>query len=460
MDSALSIANTSLNALTSALAVTAENIANTQTPGYVDETAQLTPLGGDASGIGTGVGVATISQAANALLAANNTQAQGALANLNATQQVLTGIQDIFPLGQSSASSTSSTGSSTSNTSIAGQLASFWSSWDAIARDPSATAARAQVVTVAQGLVTSLNESSTQLSQLAQNTQSQLGVQVTQSNTLLAQVASLNSQIVATRGGGGNANQLEDQLTQVVGQLSNLVGASATMQHDGTAMISVGGVALVQENQAATLSTATNAGVVSVISSPGGVTVPVSSGTVAGLLSGLNQYLPQYHAALDSVANSLSSTVNTQLAAGYSATGVSGSANPLFSGSGAAHIAVNAAVVANPDLIAAASTNSAAGANDGSNAQAMAELSSSASGPDVNYQSLVQGIGTVTSNVITQTQAQSAVANQAQSALSAATGVNLDSELTNMMTFQQNYEASAKLLSTISATMQSLLTAV
>ena len=117
-----------------AMAATSENIANAQTPGYVDESAQLSALpGGDSLGVGDGVQVTTVAQATNALLAANNWQAQGSLANLSSLQQVLTGVENLFPLGNS----TSSTSGTSANDSLAGELASFWSQWDAVAADPS-----------------------------------------------------------------------------------------------------------------------------------------------------------------------------------------------------------------------------------------------------------------------------------------------------------------------------------
>src|SRR5579875_1977602 len=121
MDSTLSIADSSLNADRTALAVTSENIANVNTPGYVSESADLETAPGGESGAGGGVLVATISQARNALLTANNNQAQGALSSLSTAQQLLTSLQAVFPLGQGANGSSSSAG----NTSLSGQLASF-----------------------------------------------------------------------------------------------------------------------------------------------------------------------------------------------------------------------------------------------------------------------------------------------------------------------------------------------
>lgn len=457
MDPALSIAASSLDAATTAIAVTSENIANTNTPGYVNETAQMAAIpGGNDLGVGDGVQVTNIAQANDALLASNNWQAQGALANLSSLQQVATGIENVFPL----ASGTVGSSTGATDNSIAGQLASFWSAWDGIATSPSSQAPRTQVVDMAQGLASTLNQASTQLGQLSSNSVAELGDQVGQVNALLGQAATLNQAIVRTEGAGASTNQLTDQMNNVVGQLAQLVGANAQMQSNGTATVSVGGITLVQGAQADTLAVSVIGGTAAITAQPGGVGVPVSGGSVAGLLLGINQYIPQYQSTLNGVADALVTTVNNQLAAGYTASGVSGSTEPLFVGSGAAGIAVNPTVAADPTLLAAASTTGPAAVNDGSNAQAMAELGTVPTGPDAAYQGLVQGIGTLTQGLNSQVASQSAVANQANQALQAISGVDQNTQLTDLLQFQQVYEASAKLLSIVDTTVQSLMAAV
>ncbi|HXQ60501.1 MAG TPA: flagellar basal body rod C-terminal domain-containing protein, partial [Acidimicrobiales bacterium] len=173
-----------------------------------------------------------------------------------------------------------------------------------------------------------------------------------------------------------------------------------------------------------------------------------------------NQYLPAYQSELDATANKLATTVNTQLAAGYTATGASGSGFPLFQGSGASGLTVNAAIVSNPQLIAASSTATLPDAtNDGGNAQAMAELFNAASGPDLQYQSLIQGLGSQVQAVNNQVQAQTSVANAAQQNLQSIVGVNTNDQMVQMLTFQQAFQASAKLISTVDTMMQALIQA-
>src|SRR5579875_2430205 len=444
MTQGLSIASSSIAAETAAIDTIAQNIANAQTPGYVAETPGLSAVptpGGN--GVGDGVEVTGITQATNALLSANNWQAQGALANVTALQQTLRSAETLFPVGTASLATTA-----TGVSSISAELSAFWNSWDAISQNPSSSAPRIQTVDDAQSLVVSLHQVASQLTQITTNVKAQLSEQVTQVNTLLAKVGTLNESIAKAVTPSG-ANELEDQLNQVIGTLAQLAGVSARMQPDGTATISIGGVTVVQETTVMPVKLA-SAGtppstVLELATSPS-VEVPATHGSVAGLLASLNRYLPKYHA---------------QLAKGYTATGASGATYPLLVGTGALGLTVNTAVAQNPALIAASGTSTpAAAVNDGANAQAMAELSTSPTGPSSRYRTLVQDLGTDAQTANDQLGAATAVASQAQAALQAVTGVDVTEQMTQLLTDQQNFEASSKLVSIMSATIQSLEQAI
>ena len=53
-----------------------------------------------------------------------------------------------------------------------------------------------------------------------------------------------------------------------------------------------------------------------------------------------------------------------------------------------------------------------------------------------------------------------AVQSAASTALSNATGVNLDTELSNMLALEQSYQASAKLINTVNTLYSSLFSAI
>lgn len=475
MTQALGIGASSVNADMTAIDALAQNIANAQTPGYISEMANLAAApGGSTLGVGSGVEVTSIVQATNALLSANNWQAQGALANLSALQETLSAVENVFPLATRPDGTTTASAASSS---IAGQLSSFWSAWDAIAENPSSQAPRVEVLDDAQGLVTSLHEASAQLAQITQNAVNELTGQVQQVNTLLTQVASLNKSIELTSGSGTSTAPLEDQLQATLGTLSQLAGVDIRMQPDGTATVSIGGIAVVQQGTAGVLElsssiTATSgARKLSVgLKMPSGtpLPVPVSGGSVAGLLSSVNTYVPKAQSMLNSVASALATTVNNELKTAYTATGQPATSTPdhwqMFVGTPtAAGIEVNSAMVGTPALIAVSATDATTGraaANNGAIAQAMAELGTTPDGPDTKYQTLVQSIGALTQSVNNQMEAQTALAAQAKQALEGVTGVDITSDLTSLLNFQQNYEASARVLNTVDSTVQALLQAV
>jgi len=446
-DLALGIAASGLDAQQTAMDTISENLSNANTPGYVAESAQLsTNPGGNLLGVGDGVRVDAVTQNSDGLLATNALQTQGVLSQSTALQQILQGAQSAFPVSGSSG--------------IASDLSSFWQSWDAISQNPSDPAPRTQVVDLAQNLVSDFQQASQQLTNLQSNAQSQVATSVTQVNSILKQMATLNGEIGATEGGGSPANSLIDQQNQLMGQLASSIGAVAVPQSDGGVNVDVGGVTLVQGNWSDTVTTTGGAGAMTLVAHASGTAIPTSAGSVAGQLAAINQYLPAYQSQLNAAANDLATTVNTQLAAGYTATGASGAGYPLFQGSGAAGLSVNAAITGNVQLIAASSTAALPNAtNDAGNAQAMAELYNSPTGPDQQYQSLIQGLGTQVAAVNSQVQAQTSVANAAQENLQSIEGVNTNDEMVQMLTFQQAYQASAKLVSTVDTMMQALIQA-
>lgn len=444
----LNIAATGLTAAQTAMDTIAENLSNANTPGYVSQTANLvTNPGGDLLGVGDGVRVTSVQQSDDSLLVAQVQQTQGALSQSTALQQVLQQAQLSFQ--------------EPSSTGLSSDLSNFWQSWDNIASNPSDPADRNQVVTQAQNLVSDLQQASQQLATVTSNASSQLSQVVSDANTLLSQVATLNGQIFAVQTAGGSPNSLIDQRNNLMNRLSSDIGAVGSVQPDGTYQVKVGNVAVVSGTTADSLSLASSGGQQSLVASVGGasMTLPTTSGTAAGLMAAVNQYLPGYQSQLDSVANALASTVNSQLTAGYTATGAAG--QPLFTGSGAAALSVNPAIAADPAQVAASSTSTVPDAtNDGSNAQAVANLWNSATGPDVAYRSLVQQVGSQVSSINNQVQASTSMANSAQANFQSVAGVDSNQQMVNLLNFQQSYQAAAKVIATVSAAVQSLLAAV
>jgi len=181
-----------------------------------------------------------------------------------------------------------------------------------------------------------------------------------------------------------------------------------------------------------------------------------SSGEVAGMLDVLNNYVPGYQQSLDQVAQSLMGSVNYLMSTGYDQAGDAGA--PFFLGTGASDIEVNPALAADPADIAANAVPTPAGSSatneDGTIAAEVGELANSetatlavpAGGWAAGGSAAAWATATITTNV--------------NSALQSATGVNTDQELTNMVMYQNAYDASAKFISTVDSLLQSLISMV
>src|SRR5207249_6318131 len=179
----------------------------------------------------------------------------------------------------------------------------------------------------------------------------------------------------------GVALELKDQRTKALRDLSGLVDISVAEGPRGTVAVSLAatGDALVSEDRAVALTTTTGAnGYARIQVVRAGATVDVTDrirgGTLGGQLRLRDDLGAAYQSDLDRLASDLITRVNALHSAGVDGHG--GAAGNLFTptapgASAAATIAVSAAILADPRLIAAGTT---AASGDGSNALAIAGL--------------------------------------------------------------------------------------
>jgi len=167
-----------------------------------------------------------------------------------------------------------------------------------------------------------------------------------------------------------------------------------------------------------------------------------AGGQLGSLLSLASSTGPigQELSSLDGVANDVISSVNALQPS-----------SPFFSGTSAATIAVSATA----STIQATSSGST---TTGDLAQSIGELSGGTA--DQAYATFVDQIGngvqSAENNATTQQAVLTGISNQRQS----VSGVSLDQEMTNLINFQQAYEASARVMNTIQSTISDLINTV
>jgi flagellar hook-associated protein 1 FlgK len=452
---AIGVGLSGIEAAREELDVAGNNIANASTPGYVRERVNLasqpapTPtLSMPGGGSGQGVIVLGTTRLVDANADNQDIAAQGDASAASETQSLLNQAQAAL--------------NEPGTSGISGQLASFWSQWDAVANNPTDQAARATLLSTASTVAAAFNQTSSALAQVRSGASASALSDAQQVNQLAAQVAQLNSEVVGATAGGSDATGLADQRSTLIGQLAQMAGVSVRSEANGSVDVMMGSELLVQGTFASKISATADP-------STGAVTLtwPDSSTVAAGgelgaLVRGVNTTIPAYLSQLDSAAVALRDAVNSQQAAGVTWSGVgtpsqaSAPGQALFTGTGAASLAV-AAGMTGAGIAAGAPS---AGPGDGSNAQLMAELGSSPTGADALYRGFVGQLGTDVSAATTHATATATIQGQADAQRQSTEGVNLDEELANMTQFQTAYSASAKYLSAVDQTIQTLLAMV
>jgi flagellar hook-associated protein 1 FlgK len=407
-----------------ALDTAGNNIANANTEGYSRESVLLeptTPLSipaisaqtGEGAQLGTGVSVTTITRIRNTYLDAQYRTQNSALSAASAQAEVLERAQSAF--------------NEPSSAGIASQLSNFWSAWNNLATSPTSEAAKEAVVAAGEQLTSTFKQLSSQLATIATQAGEQYNSLTGPSGEVedyAKQIAQLNGQIKLSEESGQPPNAMLDRRDLLLDKLSSLANITVTEAPNHMDTVSFGEAAkpLVQGTT---------------VNWPQKLTES-AGGRLGALLSltGPKGALTALQTGLDAVAETLAGTVNEHLA------------TPFFSGKTAATLAV----AVKPSEVQASGTK-AVGGNEV--AQAIAALRGGAA--EQSYSALVEKVG---SSVRTAADEQSnlqttltAIGNQRQS----VSGVSLDEEMTNLITYQRGYQASARTLTVMDEMLETLI---
>jgi flagellar hook-associated protein 1 FlgK len=320
------ISVTALQAFQQAIDVTSNNVANASTPGYDEESINLSeaiPQANGSATIGSGVAVTGITRAYSQAATNQLNTSQSTLGQLTSLQNYTSQIDNLV--------GTTGGGLSTA-------LTTYYSAWSNVSDDPTSTASRQALISAAQGVATSLQSTSSQLNTLSANVNAGITADVTQINSLAGSISTLNQQIVLTQGqsGGQAPNELLDQRDQAVSTLSGLVGVTTTSSSDGSLNVFVGnGQPLVVGGQVTQLTTvadqydASQLDVSSTSANGNVIDSALTTGDLGGLLAARTQAINPALNQLGQIATAIGTSANTQQSAGVDLNGAIGT--PIFS---------------------------------------------------------------------------------------------------------------------------------
>ncbi|HYA04992.1 MAG TPA: flagellar hook-associated protein FlgK [Xanthobacteraceae bacterium] len=325
---ALSAALAGVNSTQQALSVIAGNVANANTPGYIDESVNQVETATSGQ-TGASVDVTGINRNLNTLLQDQLWTETSGDSYADMTSQMYQQLQQIY-------------GTPGSSTSFDAIFDNFTSSLQALSTSPSSSSAQAAVIGAAQAVAQNLNSMSATIQQLRSQAEAGIANDVQTANTALQQIAQINAQLQSAAADSSTAS-LEDQRDQDITQLSQLMNLRVVRNSDNQITLFTGtGQQLVSGSQASQLTfndvgtlSATSqwsanpaddtAGTIT-LTSPGGSTTDliatnaIQSGEIGAYLQMRDTILPQAQEQLDEFANQMSQALSNQTTAGTAVT--------------------------------------------------------------------------------------------------------------------------------------------
>jgi flagellar hook-associated protein 1 FlgK len=437
----LSIARSGAQAARIALDVTAQNIANASSSGYVRRSVRLEEVA-SSGGVGqigdvslSGVRLGGITRNADIFRQAEVRRTGSDAARANAEVSGLENIEaaveqaNVFPA-----------------------ISQFEGALQQLASDPTDPSLRAALIENTRTMTRTFNIASQGLDAVGTSLRFEATDGTAQVNLLAGELGRVNLRLARASDASSDQSTLLDQRDSLLEQLSQYTDVSTTIASDQTVEVRLGGTGgpqLVAGGTVSTFAMAT-AGDGTISFTVGGSAITPSAGSLAGRAQALSK-LVDVHAALNTIAASIISTVNAAQTSGVALDGSAGI--PLLSGTDASDMAL---AFEDGKLIATAPAGASANSRDPANLAALRSALGSAD-PSGEMDALLFNIsGTVAGRTITRDALQT-IAGSAKIALEAEAGVSLDQEATNLIRYQQAFQASGRAMQVAATLFDTLL---
>lgn len=330
MSDLLGIGAAGVNAYRTALAVVGDNVANTDTPGYVRRNLVInsSPVGGGdllsralVSGGGAVAGAVVRVDDAFKTTAARN--AGSDVARLSTRADWLTRLQTTFGSGA---------------TSLTSSIGGFFDAASTLAATPASLAARTVFLDAADQTAAQFRGTASGLNALTADLHTAGTAAATSVNGITATLADVHTQLRRTGASGAASNALLDKRDLLLGSLAQQLRITTTTAANGTVTVRLGegdnGPVLVDGSTATRIGVRAGAAGDELVLSPTHESITVrlpASGGLAGLVE-VSQQVAATIVSVDALATRFANAVNAQQALGVDANGTNGT--PLFATNG------------------------------------------------------------------------------------------------------------------------------
>lgn len=269
--------------------------------------------------IGSGAEVVSITRTRSAYVEAQIHAENGGQQLYDTMSSTFTVVQDI--LGEPS------------DNGINGLMEGFFNAWEDLSNDPESTSARTNLRESAQGLVNFVNEVDYKFKSQLTAINTQITERVDRLNSLAAQVAEVNKQIIAIEGSGQGdslkANDLKDSRDSLIEEISGLINARVIENGNGGVSVLIQGHPIVTNEFASPVGLRQNPDdpdrpILEFTKSR--IPLAVNSGEIAGLTRMRDVEIPIVRTKLAQLMTAFTNRVNVLHQQGYGLDGNKGRA--------------------------------------------------------------------------------------------------------------------------------------
>ncbi len=314
------IGRSAILASRTALDVTANNIANVNTPGFSRKEAVFdipTPERTRGGFIGRGVTVSTVRRHYDKLLQEQVLVQEQNLARANILGDVFRQVEEVFNEQQYPKFSDS--------------FNAYMNAWQDVADNPESLPQRSVLLQRAKGLISTAKEMERSLKETVKFADIQIEDSIDKINTITREIATLNGMITKVEAGSSyEASDLRDKRDNLMRQLSGLIGFNSFEDDVGRVTIIVGNKTLVETENSFDLSAVKNFdGTIDITAGNERFNDYITRGALSGLLASRQEVQEKPLKDLRRLIASIVKETNLQHRQGYDLEGTTG--NDFFS---------------------------------------------------------------------------------------------------------------------------------
>ena len=448
MNNIFEISKSGLTAAQKALTVTSNNIANANTDGYSRQRAELVPAQVNQAGksIPVGVSVSEVRRIRD-ILADRQIFTQSNALNASLEQsRIYRQLESVLitDFGES----------------LDSNIGNFFNAFSELSTAPQDISLRNNVLTQAEVLTSQLRTLDKDITDIQDQVSLSAGTYIDRANDLLQGISEINGAIFRSFALGDQSNIIKDRQVEMLNELSELMDTQVSFTEAGTAEIRVGGVMVLNQDYVAQLAAETSlTDNVFRVRNETGKQISLTGGRLGGAITMFTEGIPSVADQLDEITEYLVTEVNQIHSSGFGV--VDGNQRAFFSTTGltAGEIEVHTLIKENVGHIAASSVAGESGNNDKAIELNFLRDVKGLRGESVTDRAIktISEPGIRINELDVSIEVNESALNLLRTQQEEVSGVNIDEELSNLIKFQNAYQASARVLNTAQELLTTLL---